>query len=149
MEMVVIHHDILKPPCKSLVSYYGNILSAQLFWALSKGYTVRRQKDSGRRRLFVADSSSLDMLQDLALYAELLVFLVGTFVYGFLARELLQQKAILPGNRPIRVLALSLTLWYAGSLVDELASILIPGSGFWSAVGPAVDVARAFGLLRF
>ena len=87
------------------------------------------------------------MLQDLALYAELLVFLVGTFVYGFLARELVSQRAILPGNRPIRVLALSLTLWYAGSLVDELASILMPGSAFWTVVGPGVDVARAFGFL--
>jgi len=70
------------------------------------------------------------MLQDLALYAELSVFLVGTFMYGFLARELFQQRAILPGNRPIRGLALSLTLWYAGSLFDELASILIPNSSF-------------------
>jgi signal transduction histidine kinase len=87
------------------------------------------------------------MLQDLALYAELSIFLVGTFMYGFLARELLQQRAILPGNRPIRVLALSLTLWYGGSLADELASILIPGSAIWAAVGPAVDVARALGFL--
>ena len=75
------------------------------------------------------------MLQDLALYTELSIFLVGTFMYGFLARELLTQRAILPGNRPIRALALSLTLWYAGSLLDELASILIPGSTFWSALG--------------
>lgn len=87
------------------------------------------------------------MLLDLALYAELSIFLVGTFMYGFLARELLQQRAILPGNRPIRVLALSLTLWYAGSLLDELASILIPASSLWALVGPAVDVARAFGFL--
>ena len=87
------------------------------------------------------------MLQDLALYTELSIFLVGTFMYGFLARELFTQRAILPGNRPIRVLALSLTLWYVGSLLDELASILIPGSTFWSALGPAVDVARAFGFV--
>ena len=91
------------------------------------------------------------MLQDLALYTELSIFLVGTFMYGFLTRELFRQRAILPGNRPIRVLALSLTIWYAGSLLDELAAILlpglIPGSAFWSAVGPAVDVVRAFGFL--
>jgi signal transduction histidine kinase len=87
------------------------------------------------------------MLQDLALYAELSIFLVGTFMYGFLARELVQQRAILPGNRPIRVLALSLTLWYAGSLLDELASILIPASSFWARIAPGVDVARAFGFL--
>ena len=87
------------------------------------------------------------MLQDLALYTELSIFLVGTFMYGFLTRELFQQRAILPGNRPIRVLALSLTIWYAGSLLDELASILIPGQALWSALGPAVDVARAFGFL--
>ncbi len=91
------------------------------------------------------------MLQDLALYTELSIFLVGTFMYGFLTRELFQQRAILPGNRPIRVLALSLTIWYAGSLLDELAAILlpglIPGQALWSALGPAVDVARAFGFL--
>ena len=87
------------------------------------------------------------MLQDLALYAELLIFLLGTFMYGFLTRELFQQRAILPGNRPIRLLALALTLWYSGSLLDELGSILIPGPGFWSDVGPFVDVVRSVGWL--
>jgi len=87
------------------------------------------------------------MLQDLALYAELLIFLAGTFMYGFVARELLHQRAILPGNRAIRVLALSLTLWYAGSLVDELASILLPGSILWTTVGPLIDVVRSLGWL--
>ena len=87
------------------------------------------------------------MLRDLALYAELLIFLLGTFMYGFLTRELFQQRAILPGNQPIRLLALGLTLWYSGSLLDELASILLPGAGFWSDVGPFVDVARSVGWL--
>lgn len=87
------------------------------------------------------------MLQDLALYAELSVFLIGTFMYGFLARELLQQRAILPGNRAIRVLAVSLTVWYGGSLLDELASILLSDSTLWSAIGPTVDVTRALGFL--
>ena len=91
-------------------------------------------------------AGAASMLQDLALYAELLIFLFGTFMYGFLTRELFQQRAILPGNRPIRLLALGLTLWYSGSLFDELASILLPGllpgAGFWSDVGPFVDVAR-------
>ena len=68
-------------------------------------------------------------------------------MYGFLTRELFQQRAILPGNRPIRLLALGLTLWYSGSLLDELASILLPGAGFWSDVGPFVDVARSVGWL--
>ncbi|TDI35852.1 MAG: HAMP domain-containing histidine kinase [Acidobacteria bacterium] len=92
-------------------------------------------------------AGAASMLQDLALYAELLIFLLGTFMYGFLTRELFQQRAILPGNRPIRLLALGLTLWYSGSLLDELASILLSSAGLWSDVGPFVDVARSVGWL--
>lgn len=57
------------------------------------------------------------MAQTLILYAELLVFLIGTSLYGFLARELVRNPSILPG-RPIRLLACSLTIWYAGCLID-------------------------------
>lgn len=58
------------------MSYSGNLLSA-VFWASSKGYIVRRKKDRGRMRLFVVDSSSLDMLQDLDLSGN--VYLITSF----------------------------------------------------------------------
>lgn len=82
------------------------------------------------------------MLQEFLLYLEILVFLVGTFVYGFLVRELFRQRAILPGNKAIRALALCLAIWYSGSLIDELASILVPNPGVWAVIGPYVDVVR-------
>ena len=68
------------------------------------------------------------LAQDLILNARLLLYLLGTFIYGFLARELLRRPSVMPGNRPMRILAACLTLWYAGCLLDELANILLPGA---------------------
>ena len=65
------------------------------------------------------------MAAEFVLFAELLIFLIGTFVYGFLARELHRRPTVLPGNRAMRVLAVCLTVWYAGCLVDEVAGILM------------------------
>ena len=78
------------------------------------------------------------MFQDLALYIELLIFLVGTFMYGFLTRELFQQRTLFPGQRAdLRWLSVSLLTWYAGSLLDELASILFGGMApFGPSSGP-------------
>jgi len=87
------------------------------------------------------------MLQDLTLYAELLVPLIGSFMYGFLSRELWRQRAILPGILAARLLFTSLMIWYAGSLLDELAAILIAESPLWARVGPGIDVLRSFGWL--
>ena len=48
------------------------------------------------------------MIEELVLYAELLIFLVGTFLYGFLAREVLRNPSVYAGNRAFLILALSL-----------------------------------------
>lgn len=53
---IVIFSDRL-----NAVTYAGDSLSAQI-WVSSKGYIKSRHKDRGRRRLFVVNCLSLDML---------------------------------------------------------------------------------------
>jgi len=78
---------------------------------------------------------------DLVLYSRLLVLLVGTFLYGFVARELLRRPRVLPGNVPMRLLVSGLTLGYSLGLAAELLPILAAGSP--PRLVPALDVARA------
>ncbi len=86
------------------------------------------------------------MGQTLLLYAHLLVFLIGTLLYGFLVRELLRNPTVLPGP-PIRLLVGCLTLWYGGCLVDELATILRPATGGPAPLGAVFDIVRAMAWL--
>jgi signal transduction histidine kinase len=78
--------------------------------------------------------------QDLFLFLQLVLFLTGTLLYGFLARELFRQPRVLPGL-PMRLLVVSLTIWHGGCLIDELATILFDVA----ALGRG---ATAFDLLR-
>jgi signal transduction histidine kinase len=78
--------------------------------------------------------------QDLFLFLQLVLFLTGALLYGFLARELFRQPRVLPGL-PMRLLVVSLTVWHGGCLIDELASILFDVA----ALGRG---ATAFDLLR-
>lgn len=78
----------------------------------------------------------------LLLDLHLLVFLIGTLVYGFLLRELWRNPAVLPGLA-VRLLAGCLALWYAGCLVDELAVILGVTPDGPAPVAAAFDIIRA------
>jgi len=86
------------------------------------------------------------MGQTLLLYAHLLVFLIGTLLYGFLVRELLRSPSVLPGL-PIRILVACLTVWYGGCLVDELATILRTPTGGPAPIGAVFDIIRAMAWL--
>jgi hypothetical protein len=87
------------------------------------------------------------VVEELGLYVELLIFVVGTFLYGFLTREILRNPSIYAGNRAFLALATSLTIWYAGSLVDEVGTALIGPSLWLPIVGPFVDVVRGLAFL--
>ncbi len=86
------------------------------------------------------------MGQTLLLYAHLLVFLIGTLLYGFLVRELVRNPSVLPGP-PIRLLVACLTVWYGGCLIDELATILRTPGGGPAPIGAIFDIIRAMAWL--
>ncbi len=81
---------------------------------------------------------------DLLLYGELLVCLSGAFLYGFVARQLLANPSLLPGNRALRVAVAGVAVWYGGCLLDEVAAILVEGR---LPGGTVLDVARALAWL--
>ena len=87
------------------------------------------------------------MVDELCLYLELLFFLAGTLLYGFLTRTLWRRHDVLAGNWPLRALMISLLLWYGGTLIDHLVFFLtqVPRSLIGWAV--AVDLIRAFAWL--
>ncbi len=83
------------------------------------------------------------MFDELCLYLDLLLFLVGTQLYGFLTRELLRRPEVLPGNRPARSLLVCLTLWFGGTLVDLLVPMLAGSLRPLLAAGVVLDLLRA------
>ncbi len=87
------------------------------------------------------------MLAEICLYLELLVFLAGTLLYGFLTRELLRQPRALWRSRPLRALLIGLTIWYGGALIDEFFSLLLGGPPSWLEIGLGLDLLRAFAWL--
>ncbi len=86
------------------------------------------------------------MGQTLLLYAHLLVFLIGTLLYGFLVRELVRNPSVLPGF-PVRILVFCLTVWYGGCLVDELATIFRAPTGAPAPFGAVFDIIRGMAWL--
>ncbi len=84
------------------------------------------------------------LADDLILYAELLIYLSGTFLYGFVARQLLRDPVLMRRNQALRALAICVTGWYAGCLIDSVLTILVPG-GPW--LGTFLDVARGMAWL--
>ncbi len=82
------------------------------------------------------------MLSQLLFYFELLAFLAGTLLYGFLAREIYRRRDVLPGNRPLRAAAVTLTLWFGVTLIDHQAFLLL-GLKDPAAVGAIFDLIRA------
>jgi signal transduction histidine kinase len=87
------------------------------------------------------------MFDQILLYLELLLFLVGTLLYGFLTRELLRRPEVLAGNWPARALLVCLAVWYAGTLADYLAPMLSPAAGLPAGIGTALDLARGLAWL--
>jgi signal transduction histidine kinase len=83
--------------------------------------------------------------QDLFLFLQLVLFLTGTLLYGFLARELFRQPRVLPGL-PMRLLAVSLTVWHGGCLIDELAAILFDVAAF-GRIATSFDILRGMAWL--
>ncbi|MEE8525884.1 MAG: ATP-binding protein [Thermoanaerobaculia bacterium] len=87
------------------------------------------------------------MFDQLLLYLELLLFLAGTLLYGFLTRELLRRPEVLAGNWPARALLLCLTAWYGGTLADYLIPMLSPEAGLPAVAGTALDLTRGLAWL--
>jgi signal transduction histidine kinase len=77
---------------------------------------------------------------DLLLYGELLVYLSGVFLYGFVTRQLIANPSLLPGNGALRLAAAGVTVWYGGCLLDEVAAILVEGR---LPGGTVLDVVRS------
>ncbi len=88
-----------------------------------------------------------DPYNELLLYVEQLLFLTGTLLYGFLARELLRRPEVLPGNWPMRWLLLCLTAWFAGTLLDQTLYMLVGTPRALAAPGIALDLLRGFAWL--
>jgi signal transduction histidine kinase len=84
--------------------------------------------------------------QDLLLFAHLGLFLTGALLYGFLTRELLRHPRVLPG-RPIRLLVVCLTVWYAGCLLDMLGALLLTNSEQLGHMATALDLLRGYAWL--
>ncbi|MEM7351990.1 MAG: HAMP domain-containing sensor histidine kinase [Acidobacteriota bacterium] len=88
-----------------------------------------------------------DPLNELALYLEQLLFLIGTLLYGFLTRELLRRREVLAGNWPVRLLVVCLTLWFGGTLLDQTLYMLVGTPRALAVPGTALDLCRAFAWL--
>lgn len=88
-----------------------------------------------------------DPYNELYLYAEQLIFLIGTLLYGFLSRELLRRREVLPGNWPVRLMVISLTVWFGGTLLDQTLDMLLGDRAPLAAAGVALDLGRAFAWL--
>jgi len=84
------------------------------------------------------------LVDDLILYAELLIYLSGSFLYGFVARQLLRDPGLMRRNQALRALAICVTGWYAGCLIDVVVTILVPGRSW---LGTFLDVARGMAWL--
>lgn len=82
------------------------------------------------------------MLSEILLYLDLLVFLAGALLYGYLAREILFRPSVLPGNYGIRGGLLALAFFYLATLIDE-QMFLLQGLVDRSSVGTAWDLLRA------
>jgi signal transduction histidine kinase len=62
---------------------------------------------------------------DLLLFAQLVVFLTGTVLYGFLLHDLVRQPGAFSGA-PMRLLAACLGIWYAGCFAAVVMDVLLP-----------------------
>ncbi|MCH9651336.1 MAG: HAMP domain-containing histidine kinase [Deltaproteobacteria bacterium] len=90
------------------------------------------------------------MLLEFSLYLDLLAFLAGTLLYGFLCRELLRRPDVLPGNWPLRSTVVCLLVYFAATLVVHQAFLLLAARHTWSfgrALSLSLDVFRAIAWL--
>lgn len=82
------------------------------------------------------------MYAELSLYLELLGFLAGTLLYGFLLRAVLRRPDALPGNWPLRAALVALFVWFAATMVDHQVFLLLGVRDFHIAAS-LLDLARA------
>lgn len=86
------------------------------------------------------------MRQDLFLFLQLVLYLTGTVLYGFLARELFRQPRVLPGL-PMRLLVVCLTVWHGGCLLDEMGAILLADAAGLGRLATGLDLVRGIAWL--
>ena len=86
------------------------------------------------------------MHQNLLLFAHLLIFVTGTLLYGFLARELFRHRAVLPGLS-MRLTVACLTVWYGGCLVDQVGSVLVSSPETLGPAATLLDILRGIAWL--
>lgn len=82
------------------------------------------------------------MFAEVSLYFELLGFLAGTLLYGFLFRAVFRRPDVLPGNWPLRAALICLMVWFATTLVDHQVFLLL-GIRDRIALGTVADLLRA------
>ncbi|MEM6794360.1 MAG: HAMP domain-containing sensor histidine kinase [Acidobacteriota bacterium] len=80
-------------------------------------------------------------------YLEILLYVAGTFLYGFLVRELRVRSDVLEGLWPLRFLAAALLAWYAGTLLDQWLVLLLGPLPEASLSGALLDLLRGAGWL--
>lgn len=88
-----------------------------------------------------------DPYNELLLYVEQLLFLAGTLLYSFLARELSRRREVLPGNWPVRGMLLCLAVWFAGTLLDQTLYLAAGTPRFLAVPGTVLDLVRGFAWL--
>ncbi len=88
-----------------------------------------------------------NLTSELLLYVEQLLFLTGTLLYGFLAREVLRRPNVLAGNWPARALLLCLTTWFGGTLLDQTLYMLVGTPRVLALPGNILDLTRGFAWL--
>lgn len=84
------------------------------------------------------------VIAELLVYLELLLFLAGALIYGFLTRELLRRPDVLPDNLPLRLALVCLTLFYGGTLADTVLFFMLDPApaGLPGAAGTGLDLLR-------
>lgn len=87
------------------------------------------------------------MRTGLFLYLDLLIFLAGTLLYGFLTREVLRRRRVLQRNLPLRLLFACWCLWYAGALIDGVLAMLLGDPRHVLGLNTGLDLLRGFAWL--
>ncbi|MEM8964450.1 MAG: hypothetical protein AAGD38_23390, partial [Acidobacteriota bacterium] len=80
------------------------------------------------------------------LYLELIVQIVGTMLYVFLARELF-RRGDLPSARLLRLFVVAVTIWFAGTLLDTWLTLLFGVPDTPTTFLGLIDISRGLAWL--